>query len=241
MQQVPLAILAMLQGSRLVHGDVNAIITGAGRGHLEPYPGENPVLEPNRHVAQGPGAEPRSRNEPYREFSIIFHDEVKAIQAFPQFEDPVLGHTLHGVGDAFGINYGVTGAGNQVLANRLGTGPTAHCAECKYEEFFLTSWAGGDPALLVDVPANAALRPDGTVDHDAPKATRALYPADPANVFPSYLNDRLRMRNLHAGAEQHIFHLHAHQWLANPDSATSSYLDSQFVAPGTAPTPWREG
>ncbi|MBK1661417.1 cupredoxin domain-containing protein [Paracraurococcus ruber] len=229
-------ILAMLQGSRIVHGDLHAIVTGPARGPHTATMAANPVLEPNKTKEQGPGAGTRSRQEPYREFTILFHDEVKSIQGFPQFRDPVLGHTLHGVGDAFGINYGITGAGNQVLANRLGVGPAAHCAECKYEEFFLTSWAGNDPALVVDVPAASALRPDGTVDPAAPKATRALYPADPANVFPSYLGDRLRMRNLHAGAEQHIFHLHAHQWLSNPESTGAAYLDSQFVAPGSGRT-----
>ena len=41
---------------------------------------------------------------------MIYHDEIKAIQAFPQFEDPVLKHTL-AVRDTFAINYGVAGAG----------------------------------------------------------------------------------------------------------------------------------
>ena len=38
--------------------------------------------------------------------------------------------------------------GRLVLANRKGIGPTANCPECLYEEFFLESWANGDPALL---------------------------------------------------------------------------------------------
>ncbi|MBV1800149.1 hypothetical protein [Siccirubricoccus sp. G192] len=229
-------ILAMLQGNAIMHGDLHAIITGPNRGDLTSVSTGNVVLEPNATIPQDTGALPRRRNEAFREFTIIFHDEVKSIQGFPHFDDPELGHTLKGVGDAFGINYGITGIGNQILANRLGLGPAAGCAECKYEDFFLTAWAGNDPALVTDVPASAGLRSDGTADPDAPRATRALYPADPANVFPSYLNDRLRMRNLHAGAEQHIFHLHAHQWLANAENADSSYLDSQFIAPGTGRT-----
>ena len=28
------------------------------------------------------------------------------------------------------------------------------CTECKFEEFFLSSWTVGDPAQLVDKPAN---------------------------------------------------------------------------------------
>jgi hypothetical protein len=230
-------ILAMLQGNRIVHGDVNAIITGPNHQAwpLGTYR-RNPVLEPNLITEQGEDAGTRGREEPFREFTILFHDEVKVIQAFPQFEDPVLGHTLHGIKDGFGVNYGITGTGAQVLANRLGLGPTATCAECKYEEFFLSSWAGGDPALAVDVPANTGYRADGTIDHDAPRATRALYPDDPSNVVFSYLNDRTRFRNLHAGAEAHIFHLHAHQWLSNPENQGSSYLDSQFIGPGVGRT-----
>ncbi|MGG5812522.1 multicopper oxidase domain-containing protein [Falsiroseomonas sp. CW058] len=229
-------ILAMRQGNRIVHGDITAIVTGPGRGNLAVDYVPNPALEPNATLEQAPGAGPRRREEPFREFTAVFHDEIAAVQAFPHYDDPVLGHTLAGVGDKFAINYGVAGIGSQVLASRLGIGPAAHCAECKYEEFFLSSWVGADPALPVDVPANTALRADGSVDRNAPRATRALYPGDPSNVFPSYLGDRVRIRNLHAGAEQHVFHLHAHQWLSNPDNAGSAYLDSQFVGPGTGRT-----
>lgn len=228
-------ILAMLHENQIVHGDINAIITGPSRGRFPDNTFRaNPVLEPNRTVAQGEGAGTRTRHDPYREFVLQFHDEVKAIQAFSQFEDPVLGHTLHSVRDGFAINYGITGAGAQILANRFGVGPAATCAECKYEEFFLTAWAGGDPALLVDVPANAQLGPDDKRDSDVAPSSRALYPADPSNVTSSYLGDRVVMRNLHFGKEAHIFHLHAHQWLFNPDQpAGSSYLDSQMIAPGS--------
>ena len=94
------------------------------------------------------------RDKPFREFTVVYHDEVRDIQAFPQFEDPVLSHTLHGVQDKFAINYGIAGVGAEILANRLGVGPMFNCTECKYEEFFLSSWAIGDPAQIVDVPAN---------------------------------------------------------------------------------------
>lgn len=235
-------ILAMLQNNKIVHGDTNAIITGPGRGRFPAGTyAANPVLEPNRTLAQGQTEEglssgTRDRREPYREFVLNFHDEVKSIQAFAEFEQAELGHTLHSVRDSFGINYGITGAGSQILANRFGVGPTAQCAECKYEEFFLSSWAGGDPALLVDVPANAQLGPDNRRNPAAPSSTRALYPDDPSNTFSSYLGDRVVMRNLHFGKEAHIFHLHAHQWLYNPDQPGSAYLDSQLIAPGSGYT-----
>jgi hypothetical protein len=237
-------ILAMLDGTRIVHGDTNAIITGPGRGRFEAGSfAPNKILEPNRDTPQwgsgeasGTSSGTRDRRDPYREFVLAFHDEVKSIQAFPQFEEAELGHALHSVRDAFGINYGITGAGSQILANRFKVGPTAECAECKYEEFFLASWAGGDPALLVDVPANAQLGPNNQRDPDVSPSTRVLYPDDPSNVFSSYLGDRVIMRNVHIGKEAHIFHLHAHQWLYNPDQEGSAYLDSQLIAPGSGYT-----
>lgn len=39
-------------------------------------------------------------------------------------------------------------------ANRLQAGPMQDCLDCAYEEFFLSSFAAGDPAMLVDKPAN---------------------------------------------------------------------------------------
>ena len=77
------------------------------------------------------------------------------MQAFPQFESDELSFTLHSVRDAFAINYGTGGIGAEILANRVGVGPARDCPECMYEEFFLSSWALGDPAMIVDKPANA--------------------------------------------------------------------------------------
>ena len=145
----------------------------------------------------------------FREFSVFFHDELKTF--YPRnFEE--LGAfgagQLSGVRDGFAINYGASGMGDMLLANRKGIGPAANCQECLYEEFFLTSWANGDPALL---------------EH---------YSDDPSNVHHSYLNDPVVFRNFHAGPkETHIFHLHAHQWFAGNDGNRGAYLDSQTVAP----------
>jgi hypothetical protein len=176
------------------------------------------------------------RTKPYREFTVIFHDEAKTVQAFPAFfNDPVLEHTLHGVRDSFPINYGSGGIGSEIIANRLGVGPMWDCTECKYEEFFLTSNTVGDPAMIVDIPANFGI--DQTPMWVGPKATMALYPDDPSNVHHSYLNDRVMFRNLHAGPkEHHIFHLHAHQWLFNPNDPQSTYLDGQAIGPGSGYT-----
>lgn len=167
---------------RLLHADLNAIV------HRK-------------------GEDDKALN--FREFSVFFHDELKTFYTrnFEELGDFGEGQ-LAGVGDGFAINYGASGMGDMLLANRKGIGPAANCKECLYEEFFLTSWANGDPALLEQ------------------------FSDDPSNVHHSYLNDPVVFRNFHAGPkETHVFHLHAHQWFAGNDSGRGAYLDSQTVAP----------
>ncbi len=178
-----------------------------------------------------PGAAcPREGLAAFREFVVVFHDELKTfyperlreLREPPEGDpDAILADVLQGVRDGFAINYGASGMGAALLANRKGFGPAKDCVECAYEEFFLQSWANGDPALL---PA---------------------YADDPSNVFHSYLGEPVVFRNLHAGPkETHVFHLHAHQWLAQRlddsslggptlgvASSPGNYLDSQTIAP----------
>jgi hypothetical protein len=219
-------VLRMTLGNEIVYGDLTAIITGPGAGLLVNYlPSTNTY--PNR-------------NQPFREFTIIFHDEVGAVQAFPHFNTDQFQFTLRSVRDAFAVNYGTGGAGSEILANRLNVGPARDCAECKYEEFFLTSWALGDPAMVVDKPANSPCTPAQIQAGNLGcfttgfKAAKAFYPDDPSNVYHSYISDHVKFRNLHAGSDDHhIFHLHAHQWLHSPKSDLSSYRDSQAIGQGT--------
>ncbi|WP_373048085.1 copper oxidase [Vulgatibacter sp.] len=194
-----LPVLRILDDAlEIVHGDLNAIVTG--------YPA--PIFDAPSAYDEGQ----------FREFVILFHDELKAVQAFAELD---LG-PFHGVRDGFGINYGASGMGSILLSQRRKVGPAAGCAECKFEEFFLTSWANGDPALNVEPDALG-------------RAGAALWPDDPSNVAHSYLGDPVRLRNLHAGPkETHVFHLHGHQWLHNPGSDLSTYLDSQTLGPGSA-------
>jgi manganese oxidase len=175
---------AMLDASnQIISSDLNAIISG--------------FSEANDNVLA-------TTEGNFREFTVIFHDEIKAIQAYAELNNV----QMHGVRDGFAINYGSQGMGPALLANRAGTGPNAACIECAFEEMSLSSWANGDPSLLVQ------------------------YPADPSNVHHSYLGDRVKFRNLHAGPkETHVFHLHAHQWLAQTDGTNSTYLDSQSIGP----------
>jgi len=216
--QAGLPILAMLRGNEIVHADINGIITGPSAGEFSP--GAFPK------VPTSP-----ARFKPFREFTVIFHDEIGIVQAFPVFDDPKFEAMLAGGRDGFAINYGAAGAGAEIIANREKVGPMWNCPECKMEEFFLTSWAVGDPAMVVDVPANARDASGALIV--GPKATKVFFPDDPSNVHHSYLGDHVKFRNLHAGPkEHHIFHLHAHQWLNTQDSDNSTYKDSQMIGPG---------
>jgi manganese oxidase len=182
-------VLNMRKGTEIVHSDLNGLIVG--------------VTEPSDGVESTPEGN-------FREFTVMYHDEIKAVQAFPLLNNP----QLAGVRDGFAINYGSSGMGALLLANRQGIGPAKDCVGCAYEEFFLTSWANGDPALLVD------------------------YADDPSNVHHSYLNDHVKFRVLHGGVkETHVHHLHAHQWLgAFKNETNSTYLDSQSIGPFQAYT-----
>ncbi|MGE5048755.1 MAG: hypothetical protein ACM3PC_09320, partial [Deltaproteobacteria bacterium] len=249
-----LPILRMTQGNEIVDSDLTAVITGPNAGRFPAGTYTSTPVNPDRE-------------QPFREFTIIYHDEVAAVQAFQAFSDPAMLKPLASVKDGFAINYGTGGIGAEILSNRMQVGPAAGCTECKFEEFFLSSWALGDPAMVVDVPANASTtalntgglpinpagfpnqvlageKPVGCLSGDATcgastpavqagmKATKALFPDDPSNVYHSYLADHTKFRILHGGAkEHHIHHQHAHQWVHTPDSSNSSYDDSQAIGP----------
>ncbi|WP_240356108.1 copper oxidase [Myxococcus eversor] len=195
----PLLNILDTKTNEIWHGDLEAIITGYSRSSV--------------------GTSTSKDQGHFREITTLYHDQIKAVQAFDELEwNP----TFHGVRDGFGVNYGVAGLGAQLMANRAKVGPTKDCADCAFEEFFLESWANGDPAMNVEKDWQG-------------NAVRALYPDDPSNVHHSYLGDPVRIRNIHAGpAETHVFHLHAHQWKFNPSDDNSTYLDSQSIGPGAA-------
>jgi hypothetical protein len=198
-------ILNILKGNEIIHADLNAIIT-------------NPSGTVQEDCANAPPS--GTCGQPFREFSVIFHDELETgAPAFSELNIPL----FHGVRDGFGINYGSSGLGAELLANRKAVGPAANCPECNYEEFFLESPANGDPAVLVKYDTSGKHAIDG------------LFQDDPSNVHHSYLLDPVRFRNVHAGPkETHVFHLHAHQWLQSPRDPNSTYLDSQTISPGAS-------
>jgi hypothetical protein len=239
-----LPIINMLTaGNELVHSDINAIIAGTGpNGTFDPS--TYPLESVGKNVPNLP-----NRLEPFREFASIFHDEQTNSQVFPQwYQNPVLVYTLAGVKDQFMINYGSGGIGSEIIANRLHTGPMHDCTDCAYEEFFLASQTVGDPGMLVEKPANTMIEQCDPAAIAGPTCWRdpinlangpiagnfALYQEDPSNVHHAYTGDFVKIRNIHAGAfEQHIFHLHNHQWLFNPNDDNANYLDAQEIMPGS--------
>jgi len=232
-------VLKMLdKNNEIVYGDLTAVITGPKHGMLPKRP-DNPAL-PHREY-------------PYREITVHYHESQDVVQAFPWAYDPAnqeIADVNAGL-DGFAINYGIAGITPEILANRFQLGPTRDCQDCKFEEFFLNSWTGGDPAMVVDNPANLpctdappnyqmlAISEGSTTNPctpgNAPPATRAFFPDDPSNVYHSYLGDHVQFQILHAGASvHHVHHHHAHQWVHTPDSPDTSYLDSQAIGPGSS-------
>jgi hypothetical protein len=246
-------ILKMLdRDNNIVYGDLTAVITGPKHGMLDPAPPANPAL-PNRQY-------------PYREITIHYHESQDVVQAFPWAYGPGAGGGLiadpNAGLDGFAINYGAAGITPEIIANRFQLGPMRDCQDCKFEEFFLNSWTVGDPAMVVDNPANLPCTNSATgnppyqmlsisqasgtpplnvappttcTPGNAPRATKAFFPDDPSNVYHSYLGDHVQFQILHAGASvHHVHHHHAHQWVGSPDSPDSSYLDSQAIGPGSS-------
>ena len=201
--------LAIVKNGVIQHSDLNAII----------YQTDKTNETPEVCSKRSPGS---SCGMSFREFTTIFHDENKVFQAFAELSDE--GNPISAIADGMAINYGSSGVGSVVLANRKHIGPGKDCPDCKLEEFFLSSWVNGDPAMIV------RRNIDG-------KEVEALYPEDPSNVHHSYLGDPVRFRNIHAGPkETHVFHLHAHQWLQDKNDPNANYLDSQTISPGSSYT-----
>jgi hypothetical protein len=144
----------------LVASDLTAIITGPNAGRF-PYSNTSPTFRVNP-------ASP-DRRQPYREYTIIYHQAFYTAQSFAQFRNFNLVNAIQPGADNFAINYGSAAIGPEVIANRLRVGPmgNADAVDLKFEEFFLSAWAVGDPAMVVDVPANA---PNSMVELQPPSA-----------------------------------------------------------------------
>jgi plastocyanin len=131
----------------IAHSDLTAIITGTNADRF--------AFDQNSPSFFGNPTYP-DRRQPYREFTIMYHQARQATPAFSNYFNPNTNFVLSAGNDGFAINYGMAGIGSEILAARLGVGPMGNPdnVDLKYEEFFLSSWAVGDPAMVVDVPAN---------------------------------------------------------------------------------------
>lgn len=202
-------VLKMLNGDgkcivagtcNIVHTDLTAMITGPNAGR---FPGANgdpnkpdppcnaensPALNPPPGVKVDPlfCTNPASpdRKQPYREITILYHGALSpvATQAFPVFNDPTMKQMLVAGQDAFAINYGTGGIGAEIYANRIGVGPMGDCVDCKFEEFFLSAWSVGDPAMLVDRPANVNVTPPVPASGPQPPPPPTLTPCTGAQL-----------------------------------------------------------
>lgn len=143
-------------------------------------------------------------------------------------------------GIGFALNYG-----SEPAKNRTGAG---RCADCVGEETSLSSWAYGDPALVKLASGPGPWRPTPGGEKEDCGLPVSCYTS---NVTHSYVGDPTKIRFGLAGVKQtHVFHMHAHQWLAEPrDVGTagsnpttpgpgrkpqSSTVDSQTFGPGEA-------
>lgn len=216
----------------LLHSDITALITGPRAGNW-PLSLNNPAFFNNP-------ASP-NRRQPYREFNILYM-LLGVTQSFPfgyasynpsaNAGSPPTNTLANAVSfgtDGFGMNYGTAGIASEIVASRLGVGPEGFHgdgADLKFEEFFLSSWACGDPAVLSNVP------PTGNGE----RATKAYFPDDPSNVYHSYLRDHVKFRIINVNNIPHVHHLHAHQWLHSPNNDDGHYLDSQLLSGGATYT-----
>src|SRR5262249_32490306 len=166
-------VLKMLDNNNnIVHSDLTAIITGPKPGRFPettavnkpgpPCNAENNPALPSGKIDPlfcGNPASP-DRKQPYREITVMYHGGLTPVvaQAFPVFADSsktpgssaTIAQMLVAGQDAFAINYGTGGICAEGYAHRIRVGPMGACSDCKFEEFFLSAWPIGDPAMLVD-------------------------------------------------------------------------------------------
>jgi hypothetical protein len=92
------------------------------------------------------------------------------------------------------------------------------CADCVGEETSLSSWAYGDPAMVKLASGLGPWRPKTPAGAENCGLGTPGFDADScftSNVTHSYVGDPFKIRYGMAGVkETHIFHMHAHQWLA---------------------------
>ncbi|QIN81024.1 hypothetical protein GBA65_21505 (plasmid) [Rubrobacter marinus] len=141
-------------------------------------------------------------------------------------------------GFGFGFNYGAEPDKNRVGTNPAGEGGAEQAApDAVGEETSLSSWVYGDPALVKLASGEGPWLPNAqrTNDEDCGLDKPGFNSAScyVSNVVRSYPGDPSKVRFVHAGVkETHVFHMHAHQWKAEPNDEDSTAIDSQTYGPG---------
>jgi hypothetical protein len=87
--------------------------------------------------------------------------------------------------------------------------------------------ADGHPVMISSEDCGLQEQSVGAPDPDAKGSCYV------SNVNHTYRGDPSKVRFLHAGTkETHVFHMHAHQWLSEPNDPESNVIDSQTYGPG---------
>src|SRR5262249_61521933 len=120
-----------------------ATITAPHHGVFTAWP-YDPCFKPNPALPH--------REWTFREVTVHYHEAQDVVQPFPWSYNPqnaTIPQTNAGA-DTFGINYGIAGIGNEILANRFGLGPTRDFPKCKFVESCFSSWPSDVPTMIVD-------------------------------------------------------------------------------------------
>jgi hypothetical protein len=205
----------------LISSDLTAVITGPDAGRFS-YSNTSPTFRTNP-------ASP-DRRQPYREFTIIYHQASFATQAFAQWANANLQNAMSAGADGFAINYGSAAIGPEIVANRLGVGPMGNvdAVDLKFEEFFLSSWAVGDPAMVVDVPANT---PNNFVNSPGakPQVLAKVPPDSFAAISASQKNQPIPDKNVPPQSDDYAPLSKVHATKAffpdDPSNVYHSYMD----------------
>ncbi len=114
------------------------------------------------------------------------------------------------VTSGFGFNYG---------SEPIGLRNDERCGDCVGEETSLSSWAYGDPALVKLASGLGPWEPGTAAAAESCGLDRPGFDADScftSNVVHAYSADPIKFRyGMAGGRETHVFHMHAHTWLAD--------------------------
>ena len=116
---------------------------------------------------------------------------------------------------------------------------SAKCPDCVGEETSLSSWAYGDPAMVKLASGLGPWKPrTPEAQEDCGLGTQG-FDADScftSNVTHAYAGDPFKFRyGMAGGKETHVFHLHAHQWLAEDADTGAAGPTPSTPGPGRTP------